>query len=736
MSISRTLTLLLFCCVTALGAPGHAEPVDSPAPAARSETPDSPLTGQAWELADAAFKAYAEHDYEGALRLAGQAAKLEPQAPQLYVLQIYALQQLKRPQEAALVASVAKKQGLYRAVFTQVEKAIEPPPSPISEPDRALPAAAQPATPKVSARQRAYQKAYPLATKAYSAYESGDYKQAASLAEQAFRLAPAQGNWALLWVDSLRVLNDPYAVNNAIDTALAVGATNRQQLEDRKIDIQAFREEQEAKARAEQAAEFARRAYAAYDQREFEQAIDLARQAVDLTPDDENMQRLLTTSLAAGNRAQNLEALDRLNSALATQPDDAALLVQRAYLYQRLGRADFAYTDFEKARATGKTNPRVALDAGFAAAAAGKKREATTILKESIDAADAGKLALTPEQRLNLRENISNLEREWGGYVSAGYRGARPATSGLGGSPSAALGDAVFNTAEVFWRPSQILNSSTRVFEVYGRASNTLHDSGTSVDESFDECGNRFPADSYRSVTGLPSTVGALGLRFTPSSSFGLTFGLERRFNLGTRSRLGSASPNDCSLGIPGKEYQTAGYDGDWLAYVTYAYYKGTELRQDKKSWWRIEGYAQAGYLWNDVSADFRDSGAQVFNQSGRIKREYQFLSSELRVGKSVRLETVSPTMILYPHVVFAADWQKENSRADIDGVGQFALQGNGQSWSMGVGPGFGVRYWFRSNHYSAEKSYLDWTIQYRFNIGGGAKDRSKGLFMNLTISW
>lgn len=706
----------------------HAEAVGI-AMSTQSETPDAELTGKAWELADAAFKAYNKQDFASALNLAQQATELEPLAPQLYVLQIYALQRLNKPNEAALVAESAESQGLHRAVFKQFVPGVTPSASPTPE-------AITPATPRVSAQQLAYQRAYPFASKAYTAYANADYKAAASLAEKAFRIAPEHGDWALLWVDSLLAQNKPYAVNNAINFALAAGANRRQQLQSKRVDIQAFRIKQEAKERAERATAFAQQAYAAYEQGNFSQAIIFARQAVAAVPNSSEFQRLLTTSLAAGNEKQNLEAMDRLNKALAESPDDANLLVQRAYLFQRLGRAELAYADFGAARATGKTNPRVALDTAFAAAAAGNKREATALLKGSIDLADEGILELTDEQRIDLRQNISNLEREWGAYASAGYRGARPATSGLGGSPSAALGDAVFSTAELFWRPSQILNSSSQVFEVYGRLSNTLHDTGTSVAASFDECGNRFPADSYRSVTGLPSTVGSLGLRYTPSSSIGLTFGLERRFNLGRRSRLGSATPQDCSLGIPGKEFRTSGRDGDWLAYVTYAYYEGTELRLDRPSWLRIEGYAQAGYLWSDVAAEFRDSGAQKFSQTGRVKRNYRFLSSELRVGKSVRFHNISSTMVLYPHVVFAADWQKENSQANISGVGNFSLQGNDTSWSMGVGPGFGVRHWFRSNHYSTEKSYLDWTIQYRFNVGGGAKERSRGLFMNLTLSW
>ncbi len=689
----------------------------------QSQSADLPLSGQAWQLADQAYKAYARNDYALADRLAAQAIELAPLAPQLYLLRIYALQQQALASEAAQVARQAQARGLSRPEFD-------------TKPATTTPTPAPPPTPRPSAREQALKRGYAIAEQAYKAHAAKEYARASQLAEQAFFLDPRQGNWALLWLDALAANQQPEAVNKAIDAAIRAGAPNRPALVARRIDLEALQKQQLKQAREAQARQLAQNAYTAYAAGDYSAAISNARQAVAADPGNAETEQLLTTTLAAGNRQENLEALTRLDRALSGQPGNADWLTQRAYVYQRLGDPAKAVADFSRARATGKAPERAMLDEGFAAAAAGDKRQGSALLKDAIDQADRGTLDLSPDQRLNLRQNISNLEREWGAYVSAGYRGARAATSGLGGSPTAALGDAVFSTAEVFWRPSNFLNSSTRVFEAYGRVSNTLHDQGTNVDELFDDCGNRYPADNYRSVRGFPSTIGALGLRFTPSSSVGLTFGLERRFNLGSRTRLGSATPSDCSLGIPGKEFQTKGSDGDWLAYVTYAYYKGTELRRGAPSWWRVEAYAQAGYLWNDTNAKFRDSGAPAFDQTGSVKRRYHFASTEVRIGRSMRLDSIHSNLIMYPHIVAALDWQKENSRAQIDGVGSFSMQGNGRSWSAGVGPGLGVRYWFRSDHYGAARSDVDWTIQYRMNVGGGAKDRSKGLFMNMTLSW
>lgn len=575
-------------------------------------------------------------------------------------------------------------------------------------------------------------KVWDLADQAYKAYAAKDYALADRLAERAIQLAPKAPQLYLLRIYALQQRS---LMAEAAQVARQAQSQGLMRPEFGSLPATASPNGQSSD-HALQARAFAQKAYNAYAANDYPTAISAARQAVAAEEGNADFEQLLTTTLAAGDRQQNREALARLNHALAAQPDNIDWLIQRAYVYQRLGEPSKAVADFSQARASGKAPATVILDEGFAAASSGNKRQGSTLLKAGVDQADQGRLDLSPAKRLDLRQNISNLEREWGAYVSAGYRGARAATSGLGGSPSAALGDAIFSTAEVFWRPSDFLNTSTRVFEAYGRVSNTLHDQGADVDESFDSCGNRYPPDSYRSISGFPSTVGALGLRFTPSTDIGVTFGLERRFNLGTRSRLGSATPSDCSLGIPGKEFQTKGYDGDWLAYMTYAYYKGTELRQGDSSWWRIEGYAQAGHLWSDSNAMFRNSSAQAFDQSGKVRRRYYFASGELRVGRSVRMDTISPSLVLYPHIVAAADWQNENTHAHVNGVGSFALQGNGRSWSTGVGAGLGVRYWFRSDHYRAVRSYVDWTIQYRMNVGGGASDRSKGVFMNMTMSW
>ncbi|MGE8705272.1 MAG: NfrA family protein, partial [Achromobacter sp.] len=322
-------------------------------------------------------------------------------------------------------------------------------------------------------------------------------------------------------------------------------------------------------------------------------------------------------------------------------------------------------------------------------------------------------------------------------------------------------GDAVFSTAEIFWRPSDFLNSSMRTFELYGRLSNTLYDKGgrTASQTVSNPCQGTLDdsesstidiaESSNPGISGIPTTIGSLGMRFTPSTEVGLTFGLERQFNLGSATRRGTFSPAPtalrCSPVLSNKtaHYETNAGSGGWLAYVTYGLYEGTTLRIDRPDWFTMEGYVQAGYSWQDMPAKFwlRDNATGVDGEksSGRLKRNQAFGAGELRVGRSYRVDAISERLVFFPYAVIGADWLWNKNRVtdlDVAGAESFRLAGDSTSWSMGAGPGFNLRYWFREGHYTAPMSYLDLTTQYRFNIGGGQADRAKGLFINLTLSY
>lgn len=116
------------------------------------------------------------------------------------------------------------------------------------------------------------------------------------------------------------------------------------------------------------------------------------------------------------------------------------------------------------------------------------------------------------------------------------------------------------------------------------------------------------------------------------------------------------------------------------------------------------------------------NSGKDSAESSGKLKRDQAFGAGELRVGRSYRVDAISDRLVFFPYAVVAADWLWNRNRVsglNIDGQDSYDLLGNGKSWSLGAGPGFNLRYWFREDHYNAPRSYLDLTTQYRFNVGG-----------------
>lgn len=511
------------------------------------------------------------------------------------------------------------------------------------------------------------------------------------------------------------------------------------------------------------------RAYAAYGRHDYQEAIRQAQQALNDDPDSVTLQALLTTTLAAGNREQAAQARQRLDAALAATADDAGLLMQRGYLNQRVGEPEQALADFRAAEATGKAPPTVRLDQAYASAASGDNRQAVTLLRAAIDSADLGTLKLDKAQRYNTRSSIANLSREWGIIASAGYRGARQAATNLGGAAISTPGDSAFGTLEAFWRPSPT-NNRHGTLEAYARLANTLYDGGGTFEsiQSVDPCTGAVRDDERaraerlshsRSIAGWPSSIASFGVRYAFAQT-GLSAGIERRQFIGSATRNGGIYPDSaavqCRIQIESyrplqinalARYRLDSQAGGWMSYLTYGFYKGTGVRTDVNQWWTLSGYAQAGYTWDDNDAHFTldsldangDPAQRILESDGRLRRQQWFGAAELRAGRSYRFSAEQTRWVVNPYLVVGVDWVDQRSRVrGIDypliGVQSFALSDTARSWSLGAGPGVGVRYWFREDHYNAARSYLDLGVQYRFAIGGGDTQRAKGLFATATL--
>ncbi|WP_163030488.1 NfrA family protein, partial [Pseudomonas viridiflava] len=226
--------------------------------------------------------------------------------------------------------------------------------------------------------------------------------------------------------------------------------------------------------------------------------------------------------------------------------------------------------------------------------------------------------------------------------------------------------DSVQNSTEVFWRPFGYRNA--RFVELYGRVTDTLWSKESSAD------------------TGADALQGALGVRVKPFSRVNVIGALERTFPLGSSN-----------------------IDGDWLVRLGYGSSIGTDLRVDVPSWWTSQLYMEGGRYLQD-------------------KRNY--FNSEWQVGRSFRIDSISPRLVVFPHVVAAVDYDSK-MRSEVDALGRNRTSSDNAG---GLGVGTGVRYWFREDKYKAPQSYVDVSVQYREKVFGD--DRAQGVFARMTFSW
>lgn len=323
---------------------------------------EAALEGVAWEQADQAFRSYQSGRYRDALQQVDAALKLRPDVARLNLLKVYTLQKLGRRNEARQAAQSALKRGVrdpgLQAAVTNLQ--------------HSAPAASGPAP------SAAYQRGFPLATKAYAAYNAGDMAAAERDGERAFRTDPSQGAWALLWLDSLEAQQRWAEAATAAGTAISLGAPNSSDLEARRQTLN-----------RRMAVRPAEQAYQALIANRPGDAVPLAREAVRLAPDIASHRLLLVTVLLLDN--QPAAAEQAANDALEADDESTVMRVMRGYLRQYQGNAQAADSDFDSALAQDWLDEEqlrnVRLIAIDAALAGGDKARATALLAP-MDASD------------------------------------------------------------------------------------------------------------------------------------------------------------------------------------------------------------------------------------------------------------------------------------------------------------------------------------------------------------
>ncbi|EPM72944.1 hypothetical protein A584_03103 [Pseudomonas syringae pv. theae ICMP 3923] len=637
------------------------------APLSQAETLPLPLTGPAYAIANEAYMAYNRKDYDLAIAKAREALRQRGDAEQLRDL-----------------IALAERDKYRR-----------------DHPQRFPKARVKPG--------------YVEGNQALRAYAKRDYDGSANHARKAIAQAPKNLDYRMMLIEALqrqqRLDEAQVAIN---DAEQAVGPqpvlTRRRQAIQEQVAVN--------KAAA---------GYKALARGDNETAVSEARDAVRSFPKQMAYRKLLVSALIA--QGQYAEARSAATEALALNGNDATLLAQRGQLRQRLGDRDGARKDFAQALAVGNLPLR---EQASLYAAMGQPKEALQRLQKARDAGElqpgdevqiayflsqAGddRGALAEFKRVDRSSGLKPREVQDAAYsamrssddaqaiayfkrvldyqqtgdlqmpdqqvfdtrraVSDLSRewGLTNTTTYRGASTSSGLNgapssttDSVQNSTEVFWRPLGYRNA--RFVELYGRVTDTLWSKDGDSD------------------TGADALQGALGIRVKPFSAVNVIGALERTFPLGNSNA-----------------------DGDWLVRLGYGSSIGTDLRVDVPSWWTSQLYAEGGRYLQD-------------------KRNY--FNSEWQVGRSFRLDSISPRLVVFPHVVAAVDYDSK-MRSEVDSLGRSSTSSGN---SGGIGVGTGVRYWFREDKYKAPQSYVDFSVQYRERVFGD--DRAEGVFARMTFSW
>ncbi|OQR27208.1 bacteriophage N4 adsorption protein A [Pseudomonas sp. Bc-h] len=547
------------------------------------------------------------------------------------------------------------------------------------------------------------------------AYANGDYDRAADFARKAISEAPKNPDYRMMLIEALQ--RAQHLDEAELATNEAIGVLGESPQLSRRLDA----------IHEQKSVNIAAAGYASLARGDNDAAVSYARDVVRRYPQEIAYRRLLVSALIA--QEQYAAARSAATEALALKGNDGTLLAQRGQMRMRLGDKSGARQDFAQALAVGNLplreqaslyaamgqpgealermqqardkgelkpgdevqiayflsqagNDRAALDefkrvdrskglspketqdAAYTAMRAPDDVQAIAYFKRVLDYQQTGDLQMPDQQVFDTRRAVSDLSRVWGVTNTTTYRGAST-TSGLSGAPSSS-NDSVQNSTEVFWRPEGYRDA--RFVELYGRVTDTLWNKESGNDKALD------------------ALQGAVGVRIKPFSEYNVMAAFERTFPL--------AGSN---------------VDGDWLVRLGYGSSIGTDLRVDVPSWWTSQFYAEGGRYLQD-------------------KRNY--FNSEWQLGRSIRLDRISPRLVIFAHVVAAVDYDSK-MHSEVDAMGRNKTSGDSAG---GAGVGIGVRYWFRETRHKAPQSYIDFSVQYREKVFGD--DSAQGVFARMTFAW
>jgi tetratricopeptide (TPR) repeat protein len=692
--------------------PPEPTPPMEPGPPAAAAEPGAPadaelpLTGPAFKLADEAYVAMDRRDYRTAVTKLEEAIRQRPDSGQLKVLLVNALEQSGNPQEAerraaqyiaeganypALVAERDRLQRRLRdAAVARAQLEVLKSPDNSAARERLVRLMNSPEAPPPNP-------AYVAADAAYKAMARKQYDIAATRAAAAVRLQPGNRAYRLLLVNALAAAGKRTEAEAAATEALARDPGDWAML--------------------------AQRAQIRFQ-------LDRPAEAAD---DDEAAlragvpeARVRDLRLALADAAAKAGQPQRVLDALAPYAGETsyAIATRRGYAFLALGRKDEALGCFDTAIAA--ASPGHDKDVATAAkigllADLGRTKEAAELYRQALA---RGELATVPDL------DVAYLGVRVGDDAAADQRFAKAKDEGTL-TPAAAL-DAAY-TARRLGRNQESL--------AYFRMAIDAANAGTlpmtkqqlfDVRRGVSEMERRWGAYGslfYNAVGVAPAALNAP----TPPEGNVLQAGFEayyrppvigyrdgrifevfvRQFDILTNGTGGPAGFSTAQ-GVAGMRYkplsdvnlvlETAGLfalgvygRNDWMLRAYASQGQGTDLRVEDPSWWTWQVYGDYAHFF-------------VTPQN--------LMAFEARAGRSFRLDRLSDHLVATP---FAA----------IGGAYDDSLATPG---ALGIGPGLGLRYWFREDTYAAPRSFVDMNVQYRFKIAGD--DRANGIYAGMTIAY
>lgn len=260
-------------------------------------------------------------------------------------------------------------------------------------------------------------------------------------------------------------------------------------------------------------------------------------------------------------------AADQAGSLAGSNPLDMAVIAVA------VGEDRLAQPFYADAAQSGALSGRAALDAGYSARRAHQDRAAIDYFSRGVDAAADGSLELTPQALFDVRRDVANLDRTWGGSGSISYGG----TSAVSGIPTSPVSrDTLQAGAEIYRRIGGYRAGAP--VEVFARVFETL--------------------DADVGATGPDSRQGWIGARWKPFTEANLVLEGSRMVKLGDSAR------------------------DDWMVRASWSIEQGTDMNVNRRAWpmWRV--YADASYLLEDQETfgvvDARAGRTYALSDDGR----------------------------------------------------------------------------------------------------------------------